>query len=227
MWDDAPVKPVVVGIAGGSGSGKSTVARALARTLTAAMPVAHSRGAVVRLEMDAYYHDQSHRTRHEMQHDVNWDHLDAFDVGLLASHLGMLARGAAVEVPVYEFSTHTRRAETRRVEPAGVVIVEGVLLLADKRVRALCDLKVFLDVDADIRLVRRIRRDMADRGRSLDSILDQYLSTVHPMHEQYVEPSKRHADLIVPTRESTATAVSTLAASLQQRVSQAMAVERA
>lgn len=169
------------------------------------------------LEMDAYYHDQSHRTPHELQHDVNWDHLAAFDVSLLASHLEALSRREAVEVPVYEFSTHTRGSETRRVEPAGVIIVNGVLLLADERLRALCDLTVFVDADADLRLVRRIRRDMASRGRSLDSILEQYLSTVQPMHEQFVEPSKRYANVIVPSRGDMSVAVEMLVATVQQR----------
>ncbi|MEO7999125.1 MAG: uridine kinase, partial [Gemmatimonadaceae bacterium] len=133
----------------------------------------------------------------ELEH-LNWDHPDAFDVDLLTSHLSALERGESIEAPKYEFATHSRSAETRTVRSADVVVVDGILLLADERVRDLCAVKVFVDADADIRLIRRIRRDMAKRGRSLDSILDQYLTTVQPMHLQFVEPSKRYADIIVP-----------------------------
>jgi uridine kinase len=204
------VKPLIFGIAGGTGSGKSTVARKVADALPQA--------SVAFIEMDAYYRDFSHLSRHELHHHVNWDHPDAFDVALLASHLEALARGEAVEAPVYEFATHSRSAEVRRVEPADVIVIDGILLLADERLRAVCDVKVYVDADPDIRLVRRIRRDVVERGRTLDSILDQYLSTVQPMHLQFVEPSKRYADVIVPRGGSNTVAIEMLVAKIQRRL---------
>lgn len=183
------MKPLIIGVAGGTGSGKSTVSRRVAEALPEA--------SVAFIEMDAYYRNFHHLDAAELEH-LNWDHPDAFDVELLTSHLSALGRGESIEAPKYEFATHSRSAETRTVQSADVVVVDGILLLADERVRDLCDVKVFVDADADIRLIRRIRRDMAKRGRSLDSILDQYLTTVQPMHLQFVEPSKRYADIIVP-----------------------------
>jgi uridine kinase len=204
------VKPLTLGIAGGSGSGKSTVARKVVEALGVA--------SVAVIEMDAYYRDFSHLSRHELHHHVNWDHLDAFDVTLLASHLEALSRGDAIEAPVYEFATHSRSVQVRRVAPADVVVVDGILLLADERLRTLCDVKVYVDADPDIRLIRRIRRDMATRGRSLDSVLDQYSSTVQPMHQQFVEPSKRYADVIVPRGGSNTIAIEMLVAKIQRRL---------
>ena len=183
------MKPLIIGVAGGTGSGKSTVARRVAEALPEA--------SVAFIEMDAYYRNFAHLGSEELVH-LNWDHPDAFDVELLTIHLATLARGEPIEAPRYEFATHSRSDDTRVVRAADVVVVDGILLLADERVRDLCDVKVFVDADADIRLIRRIRRDMAKRGRSLDSILDQYLTTVQPMHLQFVEPSKRYADIIVP-----------------------------
>lgn len=204
------MKPLIFGIAGGTGSGKSTVARHVADALGDA--------SVAFIEMDSYYRDFSHLSRHELHHHVNWDHPDAFDVELLTSHVEALARGEAIEVPVYEFATHSRSAAVRRVEPADVIVIDGILLLADERVRAVCDVKVYVDADPDIRLIRRIRRDLTDRGRSLDSILDQYLSTVQPMHLQFVEPSKRYADVIVPRGGSNTVAIAMLVAKIQRRL---------
>jgi uridine kinase len=205
------VKPLIFGIAGGTGSGKSTVARKVAEALGDA--------SVAFIEMDSYYRDFSHLSRHELHHHVNWDHPDAFDVELLASHLEALARGEPIDAPVYEFATHSRSAAVRRVEPADVIVIDGILLLADERVRAVCDVKVYVDADPDIRLIRRIRRDTVTRGRSLDSILDQYLSTVQPMHLQFVEPSKRYADVIVPRGGSNTVAIEMLVAKIQRRLS--------
>lgn len=213
------MKPLIFGIAGGTGSGKSTVARKVAEALGDA--------SVAFIEMDSYYRDFSHLSRHELQHHVNWDHPDAFDVGLLASHLEGLARGEAIDVPVYEFATHSRSVQVRRVEPADVIVIDGILLLADERVRTVCDVKVYVDADPDIRLIRRIRRDMASRGRSLDSVLDQYLSTVQPMHLQFVEPSKRYADVIIPRGGSNSIAIEMLVAKIQRRLSARHAVGHA
>jgi uridine kinase len=206
------VKPLIIGIAGGTGSGKSTVARKVADALGEA--------SVAFIEMDSYYRDFSHLSRHELHHHVNWDHPDAFDVALLASHLEALARGESIEAPVYEFATHSRSVQVRPVNPTDVIVIDGILLLADERLRTICDVKVFVDADPDIRLIRRIRRDMATRARSLDSVLDQYLSTVQPMHLQFVEPSKRYADIIVPRGGSNAIAIEMLVAKIQRRLSQ-------
>ena len=183
------MKPLIIGIAGGTGSGKSTVARKVAEALPEA--------SVAFIEMDAYYRNFFHLSTSELEH-LNWDHPDAFDIDYLINHLSALARGEAIDAPIYEFATHSRSTKTRRVRAADVVVVDGFLLLSESRVREHCDVRVFVDADADIRLIRRIKRDMAKRGRTLESILDQYLTTVQPMHLQFVEPSKRYADIIVP-----------------------------
>jgi uridine kinase len=149
------------------------------------------------LDMDAYYKHRSDLSIDERR-KVNWDHPDAFDLDLLAAHLMALADGKAIDKPVYDFVTHLRAEHTVRIEAADVIVVDGILLFVDERVRSRCDVKVFVDADADVRLIRRIRRDMANRGRPLEEILEQYLTTVQPMHLQFVEPSKRYADIIVP-----------------------------
>jgi len=207
---DLPARPLIIGIAGGSGSGKSTVARKVAEALRATSSVAF-------LDMDAYYRSFGHLALDERRH-VNWDHPDALDVDLLVEQLAELADGRAVEKPVYDFVAHLRAAETVHVAPADVVVVDGILLLSDERVRALCDVKVFVDADADVRLIRRIRRDLAVRGRPLEEILTQYLSTVRPMHLQFVEPSKRYADVIVPRGGHNAVAVEMIVAKIQRRL---------
>ncbi|NBS60322.1 MAG: uridine kinase [Betaproteobacteria bacterium] len=183
------MRPLIIGIAGGSGSGKSTVARRIADALTPAK--------VAFLDMDAYYKHRSDLSIEERR-KLNWDHPDAFDLDLLSAHLMALADGKAIDKPVYDFVTHLRTDQTVHIEAADVIVVDGILLFVDERVRARCDVKVFVDADADVRLIRRIRRDMAQRGRPLEEILDQYLTTVQPMHLQFVEPSKRYADIIVP-----------------------------
>ena len=200
---------LIVGIAGGSGSGKSTVARRIAGALPAP--------EVAFIDMDAYYRNFSHLSMDERRR-VNWDHPDALDIDLLVEHLGELRAGRAIEKPVYDFVTHARIARTERVEPGLVVVIDGILLFADERVRALCDVKVFVDADADIRLIRRIRRDIAERGRPLDEILEQYLSTVQPMHLQFVEPSKRYADVIVPRGGHNEVAIEMLVAKIRGRI---------
>ena len=205
-----PAKPLIIGIAGGTGSGKSTVARRVAEALRATQSVAF-------IDMDAYYRDFSQLTLDERRR-VNWDHPDALDIDLLVDQMARLARGEAVEKPGYDFVAHRRRAETTRVAPADVVVVDGILLFADARARELCDVKVFVDADADVRLIRRIRRDMAARGRPLEEILSQYLSTVRPMHLQFVEPSKRYADVIVPRGGHNAVAVEMIVAKIMRRL---------
>ncbi len=203
------MKPLVIGIAGGSGSGKTTVARNVARALTAA--------SVAFIDMDAYYTNFVHLPLEERR-KVNWDHPDAFDWELLIGQLGRLASGEQIEKPVYDFVTHTRSARTITIPPSEVVVIDGILLFADPRVRDLCDVKIFVDADADIRLIRRIRRDMVKRGRPLDEILEQDLSTVQPMHLQFVEPSKRYADIIVPQGGHNQIATEMIVAKIQRRL---------
>jgi uridine kinase len=203
------MKPLIIGIAGGTGSGKSTVARRVAESARAAK--------VAFIDVDAYYRDHRHLTMEERRR-VNWDHPDAFDMALLADHLERLSRGDAIDKPVYDFVQHARAPESVRIEPADVIVIDGILLLVDERVRQACDVKIFVDTDADIRLIRRIRRDMAVRGRPLAEILDQYLTTVQPMHLQFVEPSKRYADVIIPRGGDNAVAIDLLLASISRRL---------
>ena len=183
------MKPLIIGIAGGTGSGKSTVARKVADALGSS--------SVAFIDMDAYYINYAHLPMEERRR-INWDHPNAFDWELLLSQLRLLASGNPIEKPRYDFVEHVRATQTSHVAAADVVVIDGILLLADPRVRALCDVKVFVDTDADIRLIRRLRRDIVERGRPLEEILDQYLTTVQPMHLEFVEPSKRYADVIVP-----------------------------
>ena len=206
------MKPLVIGIAGGSGSGKSTVARKVADSL--------GRASVVFLDMDAYYRNHTHLSLEERRR-VNWDHPDAFDLDLLAEQLETLASGREIRKPLYDFVTHTRRDECEVIAPADVVVIDGILLFAEARIRELCDVKVFVDADADIRLIRRLRRDVNKRGRTLDEVIAQYLDTVHPMHLQFVEPTKRYADVIVPRGGRNAVAIEMIVAKIQRRLSSA------
>jgi uridine kinase len=199
----------VIGIAGGSGSGKSTVARKVGEAL--------SRSSVAFLDMDAYYRNFAHLPMEERKR-VNWDHPDAFDTALLVSQLKELCAGQPVHKPIYDFVTHTRSERTERIEPSDVLVLDGILLFVDEQLRELCDVKVFVDADADIRLIRRLRRDVQKRGRTLDDVIAQYLETVHPMHLQFVEPSKRYADVIVPRGGHNAIAIEMIVAKIQHRL---------
>lgn len=183
------MKPLVIGIAGGSGSGKSTVARAIA----AALPDE----AVTILEHDAYYRDRVDLSFNERER-VNFDHPEALDTWLLVDHLRALRDGQAIEAPSYDFVAHRRCPTTRSVQPTRVLIVEGILIFTDEQLRSLLDIKVYVDTDADIRALRRVRRDIEQRGRTFQSVREQYYRTVRPMHLQFVEPSKRWADVIIP-----------------------------
>jgi len=183
------MRPLVVGIAGGTGSGKTTVAHKLAAALPA--------DRCVTIEHDAYYRDQAHLTPEERA-TINYDHPSSLESDLLAEHLQALRAGRGVDVPIYDFAHHTRVRETRRVDPSRVIIVEGILVFAEAALREQMDIKIFVDTDADIRLMRRIRRDLEQRGRTFQSIRDQYYATVRPMHLEHVEPTKRWADLIIP-----------------------------
>jgi uridine kinase len=182
-------KPVFIGIAGGTGSGKSTVARAVFQSMPAS--------SIAVIEQDSYYRDQSELS-YEERVKTNYDHPLAFDNDLLIEHLKQLSEGQSVDKPIYDFEIHNRKKETILVESRDIVILEGILLYEDPRIRDLLDIKVFVDTDPDVRVIRRIQRDMKYRGRSLDSVIEQYMTTVRPAHLQFVEPSKRYADLIIP-----------------------------
>jgi uridine kinase len=200
---------LIVGVAGGTGSGKTTVAHALARSLP------QDRCEVI--EYDSYYRAQDHLPEEERQH-TNYDHPDALESELLCEHLARLRSGQSVQVPVYDFVQHTRSPESRLVEPRSVILVEGIMTLAVPSVRELLDIKIFVDTDADIRVFRRIRRDIEQRGRSFASIRDQYYNTVRAMHLEFVEPSKRWADLIVPEGGENHVAVEVLVARLRAQL---------
>jgi uridine kinase len=180
---------ITIGIAGGTGSGKTTIARALAGSLP-------SEGVTV-LEHDWYYRDRSDLPPEERA-QVNYDHPDSLETSLLISHLRELKEGHSIHVPAYDFKTHSRMAGRREVFPTPVTIVEGILVFVEEELRSLFDVKIFVDTDADIRLMRRVRRDIEQRGRAFASIREQYYKTVRPMHLQFVEPSKRWADVIIP-----------------------------
>jgi uridine kinase len=199
----------VVGIAGGTGSGKTTVARKIA----ASLPTAH----VATLEYDSYYRDRSHMTPEERAL-LNFDHPDALETDLLVEHVRALREGRTVEVPAYDFVAHARRTETRRQEPTTVLIVEGILVFVDERLRDLMDIKLFVDTDTDVRVFRRIRRDIEQRGRTFDSVREQYYRTVRPMHLQFVEPSKRWADLVIPEGGNNEVALELVCARLRNLV---------
>ncbi len=180
---------VLIGIAGGTGSGKTTVAEAIGDQLCG--------NHIALISQDNYYLDQGHLPFEERIR-INYDHPDAFDWDLLLEHLRMLRQGRPIERPVYDFAAHSRKPETVVVRPSRVVVLEGIMALVDARVREIMDIKIFVDTDADVRFIRRLTRDLRERGRSLDSIVDQYQSIVRLMHMEFIEPSKRHADIIVP-----------------------------
>jgi len=182
-------QPLIIGLAGGTGSGKTSVTRAVLNALPSE--------SVAVLEHDSYYKDQSHLSPQERL-KTNYDHPFAFDTPLLIQHLRALQRGQTINKPVYSFVEHTRLPETQLVHSLPVVILEGILILEDERIRDLLDIKVYVDTDADVRIIRRIIRDIRERGRTLESVVDQYLGVVRPMHLQFVEPTKRYADIIIP-----------------------------
>jgi len=182
-------KPVVIGVAGGSGSGKTSVTKAIYE---------HFKGhSILMLEQDYYYKDQSHLP-FEQRLNTNYDHPFAFDNDLLIEHLNALLHHKSIEKPVYDYKLHTRSEDVIIVEPKDVIILEGILILEDERLRDLMDIKLYVDTDADLRIIRRILRDIKERGRSIDSVIEQYISIVRPMHNQFIEPTKRYADIIIP-----------------------------
>jgi uridine kinase len=180
---------MIVGIAGGTGSGKTTLAEVLLDQV--------GRDKIAYLPHDAYYWDQKELSLEERAR-VNYDHPDSLETGLLIEHLKQLKNGQSVEMPVYDFTTHSRKSETIHIEPAPVIMVEGILVFVEKELRDMFDAKIYVDTDADIRFIRRLKRDIQERGRTVDSVINQYLLTVRPMHLEFVEASKRYADIIVP-----------------------------
>lgn len=191
-------KPIIIGVTGGSGGGKTSVSRAILDSFPNAR--------IAMIQHDSYYKDQAHLSFEERV-KTNYDHPLAFDTDFMIEQLKELLKGRPVDIPVYDYKAHTRSDKTFRQEPQDVIIVEGILVLEDERLRDLMDIKLFVDTDDDIRIIRRIKRDMMERGRSLDSIIEQYTTVVKPMYHQFIEPSKRYADIIVPEGVSNVVAI--------------------
>lgn len=184
------MKPVIIGIAGGSASGKSSIAQRLKKQFEQTQ-------SVVIVRLDDYYKDQSHLAM-EQRVKTNYDHPFAFDIDLLMEQMSELANGNSIEKPIYDFVHHTRSEKTEIIEPCDVIVLEGLFVLEDERIRSILDMKIFVDTDADIRFIRRLMRDVEERGRTLESVVTQYTTTVRVMHDLFIEPSKRYADLIIP-----------------------------
>ena len=182
-------RPIFIGITGGTGSGKSTIAKEIYRQF--------GEDCIAMIEQDSYYKDQSHLSM-EDRVKTNYDHPNAFDNNLLVSHLESLLNGHSIQKPSYDFSIHNRIEDTTKVEPKEIVIVEGILILEDPRIRELLDIKIYVDTDADVRIIRRMVRDINERGRTMESVINQYLNVVKPMHNQFTEPAKKFADIIIP-----------------------------
>lgn len=180
---------IVIGVAGGTGSGKTTVAQEILRRV--------GEENITYIPHDAYYRDLSHLPPAERM-KINFDHPDALETDLLIEHVRQLLAGQPAEIPIYDFTQHMRTGKTRRVEPRPIILLEGILIFADPALRNLMDVRIYVDTDADIRFIRRLQRDMQERGRSVESVIHQYLETVRPMHLEFVEPSKRYADIIIP-----------------------------
>jgi uridine kinase len=200
------MRPIIIGVAGGTGSGKTTVALEILERVGAKH--------VAYIPHDAYYRDHSHLPVEERS-QVNYDHPDSLETELLVEQLKKLRAGQAVDIPVYDFTTHTRTSETRQVGPAPVILVEGILVFVEAELREIFDVRLYVDTDADVRFIRRLRRDIEDRGRSVRSVCDQYLYTVRPMHLEFVEPSKRYANVIIPEGGFNEVAVELVAARIR------------
>lgn len=202
--------PILIGITGGTGSGKTTIANEIFRKF--------DKSCITMIEQDSYYKDQSSLSYDERT-KTNYDHPDAFDTELLVSHLKQLISGKSVEKPIYDFSIHNRKKETVTLEPREIIIVEGIMILDSKEIRDLLDIKVYVDTDADVRIIRRLIRDLNERGRTVDSVIDQYLNVVRPMHMQFIEPTKRYADIIIPEGGRDIVAIDILTANIRQILS--------
>ena len=201
------IKPCILGVAGGTGSGKTTVARAILEAV--------GEERITLIEQDSYYRDIEWRSDAELLHH-NFDHPSALDNELLVAHLAALKAGHPIEVPIYDFVLHRRTARTRRVMPQPVILLEGILIFVEPALRDLLDFKIYVDTDPDLRLIRRLGRDMTERGRTVEDVLRQYLETVRPMHLEFVEPSKRWADIIIPEGGENRVALEMVVAHVQQ-----------
>lgn len=199
-------KPIVIGIAGGTGSGKTSIANQIMETFKGK--------SVLLIQQDAYYKDQSHLTFDE-RILTNYDHPDAFDNDLLMMQIDALRQGKPIELPVYDYALHTRSDKVINITPQEVILLEGILVLENEALRELMDIKIFVDTEADIRILRRMVRDIKDRGRTIDSVVDQYLSAVRPMHNQFVEPSKMYADIIIPEGGANRVAIDLVSAKIE------------
>lgn len=203
-------RPILIGITGGTGSGKTTIANEIFSKF--------DKSCITMIEQDSYYKDQSHLSKEERT-KTNYDHPDAFDTDLLVSHLKKLISGETVEKPIYDFAAHNRKKETVMLEPREIIIVEGILILDSKEIRDLLDIKIYVDTDADVRIIRRLVRDLNERGRTVDSVIDQYLNVVRPMHMQFIEPTKRYADIIIPEGGRDIVAIDIITANIKQILS--------
>lgn len=201
---------MIIGICGGTGSGKTTLARRVIETV--------GRENVVLIEQDSYYRNLSDMPLDERR-QANFDHPDSIDSDMLVNHLKRLKNGDSIEMPVYDFRTHTRSTATDKIEPKHVVIVEGILIFAEARILDLLDVRVFVDTPDDIRFIRRLQRDIKDRGRTTESVIAQYFATVRPMHFEFVEPSKRHADIIIPEGANTDIGIDFLCSKIRETIS--------
>jgi len=204
---------LIIGISGGTGSGKTTVANRILETVEAS--------EVVFIQQDSYYRNLEELPR-DYRELANFDHPDALDNNLLVEHVRKLKAGEPIELPSYDFKTHHRLSETRYVEPKPIVIVEGILIFADPRLLAQLDIKVFVDTPDDIRFIRRLRRDLAERARTVESVIEQYLATVRPMHMQFVEPSKRYADVIIPEGGHNLVSIDLISGKIRERLASAL-----
>lgn len=201
------MKPILIGITGGTGSGKSTIAKEICSRF--------DEKCIAIIQQDSYYKQQNNISPEERV-KTNYDHPDAFDTELLVEHLKKLVNGEDIEKPIYDFETHNRKKETILVESREIIIVEGILVLQEPTIRDLLDIKIFVDTDADVRIIRRLVRDINERGRSIESVINQYLNVVRPMHMQFTEPSKRYADIIIPEGGENKVAIDIVAAKVKQ-----------
>lgn len=200
-------RPVIIGITGGSGSGKSTITKAILGKFGV--------GCIATLEMDSYYRDQSNLSFKDRQ-KTNYDHPDAFDIDLLIEHIKIFSEGKTVKKPIYDFEIHNRKSEVEIVLPREILIVEGILALEDERIRELLDIKIYVDTDADLRFIRRVVRDINERGRTLESVIEQYVEIVRPMHMEFTETTKKYADIIIPEGGQNKVAIDVITAKIQQ-----------
>ena len=200
-------RPILIGITGGTGSGKSTIAREIYKQF--------GDSTIAMIEQDSYYKDQSNLS-YEQRIKTNYDHPDAFDTSLLVKHLNLLLEGKVIEKPIYDFEVHNRKKDTVIVKSKEIIIFEGILVLAEKILRDMLDIKIYVDTDEDVRFIRRLTRDISERGRTTDSVINQYLKVVKPMHEQFTEPTKRYADIIIPEGGHNKVAIDIITANISQ-----------